>query len=1045
MLSLTLFGHFHATLDGAPLQFPTQSASALLAYLILEQRAPHPRTHLSTLLWPDSSEEQGHRNLRQTLLRVRRTLPDTADGQSPLLTVHNTVQWNPDYPVETDIHRFEGCMAQAEPFLHTPLTETPYPAIAPLQAALDLYTADLLLGFDFINDFYADWLQPRRLSYQRRALAGLFRLAHSYGEAGLLQPMERLARQQIALAPEREEAHLQLMRACLAQGEYSAALTQYALYARRLQEIGLEPSPVTQRLHQLARDLRLGRAASPDPIPHNIPQEATPFYGRQQELEDLLLWLVSPNQRLMTLQGLGGMGKTRLALAAARHFTRPRLAIPPRFPDGVWFVSLAEIESDNEEMVAGAIAQGCGWQIHGGETALASLIRYLSAGVHLLILDNLEHLPGMARLILQLLSAAPSLTVLTTSRHRLGLQQEVVRQLSGLPLPRHEGDLAADSVSLLAERMQRVDSHFRLVGDVGADLARICNALDGWPLALELAASWAEVMPAGQIAQRVAGNINALRTTMPDLPARHRSIAAALNGSYLLLTPQQQRVLARFAILRGGCTLEAAQEILAATPEDMALLVRRSLLQLQDGRYAIHELTRQFALEQLEQRRDRADAQRAHANHYLGLLISLDDALHGPAPRAGVHQLRPERENIQQAWRWAVDEGCHDMLRAALPVLLRFYSMTGLLREGEALLGETRAAISHAPLALDLLLVHANLHLRLGQYEATRTLLLTLSPLEDLSLPHQLEAHLLWGKLTMIQDHVPEGRHHNNRAVALARSLDDQPALITGLTQLGMLHDYNAPYHAEVVGLLESLTDRWLQRLIYVFLGAVGIRYSRYRESVTHWQNALNISEELEDAYALVTLHNNLGDALRELGEFAAAEEHFQHSLALSDSLRNEAVRMNSLEGWARLRVLRGEQDDYEQARSLAQEAYDVALAHGQQVGQIVSLSCLGHAFVGLQRWEEAEHAYTRALRVPVSDLPRWSMENVAGLAYVHWRMEDEPAARQHAAQFLALLDTSFVEGSCSPALSYRRVADVLRGLGLFPQADAVLMKCAHD
>ncbi|MEI2421868.1 tetratricopeptide repeat protein, partial [Arthrospira platensis SPKY2] len=99
----------------------------------------------------------------------------------------------------------------------------------------------------------------------------------------------------------------------------------------------------------------------------------------------------------------------------------------------------------------------------------------------------------------------------------------------------------------------------------------------------------------------------------------------------------------------------------------------------------------------------------------------------------------------------------------------------------------------------------------------------------------------------------------------------------------------------------------------------------------------------MEDAYALVTLHNNLGDALRELGEFAAAEEHFQHSLALSDSLRNEAVRMNSLEGWARLRVLRGEQDDYEQARSLAEEAHDVALAHGQQVGQIVSLSCLGH------------------------------------------------------------------------------------------------------
>jgi predicted ATPase/DNA-binding SARP family transcriptional activator len=1044
MLSLTLFGHFHATLDGAPLQFPTQSASALLAYLLLEKRSPQPRGHVATLLWPDSSEEQGRRNLRQTLLRLRRSVPDTQDGQPLLLTVHDTLQWNLAYPVETDVHAFEQCMAQAEPFLHAPLTETPYPAIAPLQAALDLYTADLLLGFDLTNDFYAEWLQTWRLNYQRRALAGCFRLAHSYGRAGLLHPMERLARQQIVLAPNREEAHHQLMRACLAQGEYTAALTQYAAYEHYLAEEGLQPTPVLQQLHQLAMELRMGRAAPPAPIPHNIPPETTPFYGRQQELDDLLLWLVAPNQRLLTLQGMGGIGKTRLALAAARHFTRPYPAISPRFPGGVWFVSLAETQSNREEMVAEAIVQSCGWQTMQGETAFSAVIRYLRANTHLLILDNLEHLPSMPNVILRLLTDAPSLTVLATSRHRLGLQREVVRQLSGLPIPQHDGDLAAASVALLTERIQRVDSRFRLQGDVGTDLVHICRALDGWPLALELAASWAEVMPSAEIAQRVVGNIDALRTTMPDLPDRHRSIEAVLNGSYILLTPEQQRILARFAVLRGGCTLEAAQEILAATAEDMALLERRALFRAQGGRFAIHELTRQFALTQLEQMADKAAAQRAHADYYLGLLASLEAPLHGPSPFSAIHQLRAERENIAQAWHWAVDAGDDERLTAALPGLIRFYSMVGLLREGEALLVKARSGVTDPTFAQDLLFAQANLSIRMGDYEAARTHLLDSGPTETLSPMHQLEAHLLWGKLCLIQDRVPEGRFHNSQAVALARTLHNQEALVTGLMQLGMLHDDNAAYHAEVLSLSDSLGDRWLQRSVYTFLGAVNIRYSRYREATLYWQMALTISTELEDTYAIATVHNNLGDALRELGEFQPAEEHFQQALVLSDALHYEALRMNPLEGEARLRALRGDPGDYEQARVLAQEAYDLAVAHGKQVVQITALSCLGHAYVGLQQWEAAGQAYTRALNVPVSDLPRWSAENVAGLAYVHWRLGDESAARDYANQFLDLLTASFVDGSCSPALSHSRVAEVLCGLGEDEEADALLANSAH-
>lgn len=147
---------------------------------------------------------------------------------------------------------------------------------------------------------------------------------------------------------------------------------------------------------------------------------------------------------------------------------------------------------------------------------------------------------------------------------------------------------------------------------------------------------------------------------------------------------------------------------------------------------------------------------------------------------------------------------------------------------------------------------------------------------------------------------------------------------------------------------------------------------------------------------------------------------------------------MNPLEGWAQLCVLRG---DYDQAITLAQKALELAEIHDKQVGQIVSLSCLGHAYVGMQLWAQAQDVYTRAAAVPVPDLPRWSMEHVVGLAYVSWRQGNETAARAHINHFLDLLAHSGIEGSSSPSLSYGRAAEVLRALGEAQLAEEVLAR----
>ncbi|GAB4537275.1 MAG: hypothetical protein Fur0018_28010 [Anaerolineales bacterium] len=446
------------------------------------------------------------------------------------------------------------------------------------------------------------------------------------------------------------------------------------------------------------------RVAPPESILHNLPSEETPFYGRQEELDDLLMWLVAPGQRLLTLTGLGGIGKTRLALAAARQLIQPHATLSPRFPGGVWFVSLAELEEGDFETVGETISKYCHCPVQSYETVREALIRHFGAASSLLILDNLEHLPAMPEIVSALLASIPNLTILATSRHPLKLQCETIRRLRGLPPPKDARDLTAPSVALLAERLRRVDGDFRPTLDVMPDLTRICRTLEGWPLALELAASWGDRLPLHEIADRIASNITALKVSMPDLPPRHRSIEAALTGSFTLLSPQQQHILTRFAVFRGGCTAEAAASILGASREDLALLVRRALLKEQAGRYTMHELIRQFVLDKLVHSGMHDGAVRAHAAYYLHWLTTLESDLYGPHPLPAVRQLRQERENIRTAWAWALENDATQAISAALPALVRFYDLSGLLREGDALLRDACAAVSHAPLAVDLLL-----------------------------------------------------------------------------------------------------------------------------------------------------------------------------------------------------------------------------------------------------------------------------------------------------------------------------------------------------
>jgi predicted ATPase len=398
----------------------------------------------------------------------------------------------------------------------------------------------------------------------------------------------------------------------------------------------------------------------------NLPVPRTSFVGRASELEAIDRLLEDPGCRLLTLVGPGGAGKTRLALeAAARRVDR--------YPHGVHFVPLASVASP--DFLAPALAESIQFAVdaaHSGFSAQDQLLDYLSERSTLLVLDNFEHLVEGSGFLNEVIERAGHVELLTTSRERLNVQSEWVFDVEGLGLAEN-GNGSGSAVRLFVERATQVVPGFAL-DDAGYSQAlRICRLVDGMPLGIELAASWASVLSCAEIADEIEGNIDFLATSMHDVPERHRSLRAAIDQSWRLLTDEQRSAFSRLSVCRGSFDRGAAVAVTGADLRLLSELVAKSLLRRPDfGRFELHELLRQYAAEQLRlSPGEEADARERHARHYAAMLLERQAALIGPELAVARDELRGELDNLRAAAEWSLAE---DDEHAALEVLEAFYA-----------------------------------------------------------------------------------------------------------------------------------------------------------------------------------------------------------------------------------------------------------------------------------------------------------------------------------------------------------------------------------
>ncbi len=472
-----------------------------------------------------------------------------------------------------DAHAFEAHFSRIERHPHPNLATCPE-CMAGYTQALSLYRGEFLHGVYPADSLpFSEWALLRREHLHNLALQGLQRLALHHQRGGELDLALGYARRQLELEPWREEAHAQVMTILALRGDHSAALHAYERCRQVLmEELGVEPSEETRRLYERILATRKQRR-------HNLPQPATPFLGRKAELNQISDYLADPDCRLLTLLGPGGIGKSRLAIRAAQ-------AQVYAFLQGVYLVQLAGVHSPAQ--IVHAIAGVLEFEFQPLGDPKAQLLNYLRDKELLLVLDNFEHLLNPVDLssvtvLEELLETAPGLRLMVTSRQRLNLSREWVFVLHGLSYPAHIADQNlehSEAVQLFMQSARRTTPGFQLGDDEKPFIARICQLLEGVPLAIELAAAWTRVMSPNQIVLEIERNLDFLASAYPDLPERQRSLRATFEHSYHLLSPEEQQVLCRLSIFPTSFDRAAARQIADAPLHILTSLVDRSLLEL---------------------------------------------------------------------------------------------------------------------------------------------------------------------------------------------------------------------------------------------------------------------------------------------------------------------------------------------------------------------------------------------------------------------------------------------------------------------------------
>lgn len=712
-----------------------------------------------------------------------------------------------------------------------------------------------------------------------------------------------------------------------------------------------------------------GAAPADDPAPlvlSDLPAPTTPLVGRGRELEDAERLITGEGCRVLTVLGPAGVGKTRFTVELAGR-------VAPGFRNGVCFAAVARLHSI--DALPFLLAERLGVGFAPGTDAWQATLGFLREKQVLLVIDNFEQLTEASGLLAEIVATAPGVVLLVTSRERLDLQGETALRLEGLPCPAADEPVEGnDAVRLFVQSARRVDRRFDLDPSTASEVGRICRLVEGLPLALELAAACVGVLSPAEIAREIEQRHDFPLDSPRDRPPRHRSLRAAFESSWSLLSPGEREAFRRLAAFHGGFDRQAAETVAGADLRTLAALVDKSLLRRHvSGRFDLLEIVRQFGREKLaaDPEMERVVRDR-HAEQSIRVLEGLVQGAQRGEMEAALSAAARDAENIRAAWQWLVERGDTDRLRRGGDGLYRLWEARGWIEEGRELFRRAGAAVAATDpsrpddpaLAASLLAREGAFAEAAGAYDhADRLLQRALSLLPA---GQQRERAFILQTLSWVAraqgDFEAEGAHARESFVLFERT-EDVPGMAAARTSLGAHAYYRGDYgeakrcfreslalhrrsgatqgvwkqlnnlagvamaegdYDEATRLLEEILGQYRQhgnrlgaaRALYN-LGLVAHRAGEDARSAALLADAIGAAREAGLREVVVQGLISLGDARVALGDTPGALEAFRRASEEAAEVGHLPLSLEILLGLARLKVREGDDDEARRLLSL--------------------------------------------------------------------------------------------------------------------------------
>lgn len=691
-------------------------------------------------------------------------------------------------------------------------------------------------------------------------------------------------------------------------------------------------------------------------MPNNLPHQLTSFVGRAHEVEETGRLLRSA--RLATLTGMGGLGKTRLALQVASLLQND-------YPGGVWLVELAALT--DPRLVPHTVAATLAVREQPDQPVESTLITYLQPLKLLLLLDNCEHLlEACANLAHTLLRSCPTLTILATSRQGLGIEGEACLRVPALAVPEPAGQTPletlynSEAVQLFMDRARLRRSDFALTTQNAASVARLCHRLDGIPLAIELAAARINVLSVEQIMSRLDERFHLLATSSQIVIARHKTLEATLDWSYELLADKERVLFRAMSVFSGGFNLDALEEVIADQSPDLdaletlTQLADKSLVQVDqsghEARYTIVETIREYAEQKARLADETSHLREKHLAWCVRLAEQTEDGLVSDRQALWLTRLEQEHDNLRAALTFALGGTYDRAVPTANPshisylalrlagALVWFWYFRGYISEGRGWLEGALAVVGRnkrdVPLAKALSASGVFAYLQNDLDAAQSQLEESLSIWSDLEDKRGTAFASAFLGRTLVDQGSPQGRAYIEQSVSLFRAINDKWGQALSLDFLGEeAHEAGdneraAILHDESLALYRELGHQWGVALEMTYFAQVALRRGEYANARTRLEEAAKIQREVGDKRMLAWTLMSLGEALYRDEETSDAERLYIESLALFREVGERIGLASMLHKMAAISVHKG---DYEVARQQLQESLALARELGDQ------------------------------------------------------------------------------------------------------------------